>query len=84
MEYLRNKKAGLNFTLQDDLEVGIVLLGTEVKSVKAQHGSLNGSHVTMLNGELVLLIFQPGRRRMSHRASTPIARVRCSRTRNSS
>ena len=55
MEYLRNKKSGLNYTLQDDLEVGIVLLGTEVKSVKAQHGSLNGSHVTMLNGELVLL-----------------------------
>jgi SsrA-binding protein len=55
MEYLRNKKAGLNYTLQDDLEVGIVLQGTEVKSVKAQHGSLNGSHVTILNGELVLL-----------------------------
>jgi SsrA-binding protein len=55
MEYLRNKKAGLNFILQDTLEVGIALQGTEVKSVKAQHGSLNGSHVTLLNGELVLL-----------------------------
>jgi SsrA-binding protein len=55
MEYLRNKKVGLNFTLEDTIEAGIQLLGTEVKSVKAQHGSLNGSHVTLLNGDLVLL-----------------------------
>src|ERR1700733_13643816 len=47
MEYLRNKKAGLNFTLEDTIETGIQLIGTEVKSVKAQHGSLNGSHVTI-------------------------------------
>ncbi len=55
MEYLRNKKASLNFTLQETMETGIELLGTEVKSVKAQHGSLTGSHVTLLNGELWLL-----------------------------
>jgi len=55
MEYLRNKKAGLNFTLEDTMETGVVLLGTEVKSVKAQHGSLTGSHVMILNGDLVLL-----------------------------
>lgn len=55
MEYLRNKKAGLNYTLEGTIETGIQLLGTEVKSVKAQHGSLSGSHVTIINGELVLL-----------------------------
>jgi SsrA-binding protein len=55
MEYLRNKKAGLNYTLEETIETGIALLGTEVKSVKAQHGSLTGSHVTIVNGELVLL-----------------------------
>ncbi|MDB5188563.1 MAG: SsrA-binding protein SsrA-binding protein [Candidatus Nomurabacteria bacterium] len=55
MEYLRNKKAGLNYTLEETIEAGIQLLGTEVKSVKAQHGSLNGSHVAIINDELVLL-----------------------------
>jgi len=55
MEYLRNKKAGLNYSLEETIETGIQLLGTEVKSVKAQHGSLSGSHVTIINGELVLL-----------------------------
>lgn len=55
MEYLRNKKAGLNFTLEDTFETGIALIGQEVKSVKAQHGSLSGSHVTIINGDLVLL-----------------------------
>ncbi len=55
MEYVRNKKAGFDFSIQDTIETGIELLGTEVKSLKAQHGSLNGSHVTLLNGELYLL-----------------------------
>lgn len=55
MEYLRNKKAGLHYTLEETIEVGIELLGTEVKSIKAGHGSLSGSHVTLLGGELMLL-----------------------------
>lgn len=55
MEYLHNKKVGFEYAIQDTIEVGIELLGTEVKSVKAQHGSLAGSYVTILNGELYLL-----------------------------
>ena len=55
MDYLRNKKATLDYSIDDTLDVGVQLLGTEVKSVKAQHGSLTGSHVTILNGELILL-----------------------------
>ena len=55
MEYVRNKKAGFDYQIQDMIETGIELLGTEVKSVKAQHGSLAGSYVTLLGGELYLL-----------------------------
>ncbi len=55
MEYVRNKKATFDFALQDTIETGIELLGTEVKSIKAQHGSLSGSHVTLIGGELYLL-----------------------------
>lgn len=55
MEYLRNKKAGLNYSLEDTIETGLQLLGTEVKSIKAHHGSLSGSHVAIIGGDLVLL-----------------------------
>jgi SsrA-binding protein len=55
MEYLKNRKATLDYKIEDTMETGVQLLGTEVKSVRAGHGSLAGSHVTVLNGELVLL-----------------------------
>ncbi len=54
-EYLRNKKATFNFELRDTYECGVELLGTEVKSVKHHHGSLTGSYVSVLGGELYLL-----------------------------
>jgi len=55
MEYVRNKKASFDFEFQETLEVGIELLGTEVKSVKANHGSLSGAYVQVVAGELYLL-----------------------------
>jgi len=54
-EYLRNKKATFDYELRDTYECGVELLGTEVKSVKHHHGSLTGSYVGMLGGELYLL-----------------------------
>lgn len=55
MEYLRNKKATFDYHLEDTLEAGIKLIGTEVKSLKAQHGGLSGAYVAMVDGRLVLL-----------------------------
>jgi SsrA-binding protein len=55
MEYLRNKKATFDYQLEDSYECGIELLGTEVKSVKHNHGSLSGAYVSVLGGELYLL-----------------------------
>ena len=55
MEYLRNKKATFDYHLDDTYECGVSLLGTEVKSVKAHHGSLSGAYVSIIDGELVLL-----------------------------
>ncbi len=54
-EYLRNKKATFDYSLEDTYECGIELLGTEVKSIKGHHGSLTGSYVAVLGGELYLL-----------------------------
>lgn len=55
MEYVRNKKASFDYSFEKTIESGIELLGTEVKSVKANHGSLNGAYVQVVAGELYLL-----------------------------
>ncbi len=55
MEYLRNKKATFDYVLIETIEAGIKLLGTEVKSLKQHHGSLNAAYIGVVDGELVLL-----------------------------
>ncbi len=55
MEYLRNKKATFDYQLEESIEVGLELLGTEVKSIKAHHGSLSGAYIIIIDGHLVLL-----------------------------
>lgn len=54
-EYLRNKKATFDYSLEESYECGVELLGTEVKSIKNHHGSLTGAYVSLLGGELYLL-----------------------------
>ena len=50
-----NKKAKFEYTLHDEFVAGVVLLGHEVKSVRLGHGSLTGSFVQLLEGELFLV-----------------------------
>lgn len=49
-----NKRAIFDYDLQEKLEAGLQLLGTEVKSVRAGHMSLRGAFVTIHNDELFL------------------------------
>jgi SsrA-binding protein len=51
---LENKKAHFNYTLEERLECGVVLLGTEVKSIKAKAFNFNDSYVSLRKGKLVL------------------------------
>ena len=44
-----NKRAMFDFEILETFEAGLVLLGTEVKSVRAGHMSLRGSFVTIHN-----------------------------------
>ncbi len=55
MSLIENKKASFDYTFLDTYEAGIELLGTEVKSLRAHHGSLSGAYVATVGGELVLL-----------------------------
>lgn len=52
---LVNKKASFNYFLSDFLEAGLVLFGTEIKSIKAHNVSLNDSYIIFKNHEAYLL-----------------------------
>ncbi len=50
-----NRKAYHNFHIQDSVEAGISLTGTEIKSIRAGKTSLSDAYVRPENGELWLL-----------------------------
>ncbi len=52
-----NKKARRNFTILETFEAGIVLVGTEVKSLRAGKASMNESYAKIDQGEVWLLQF---------------------------
>jgi SsrA-binding protein len=50
-----NRAAGHNYFLEDKLEAGIALTGSEVKSVRAGRANLKDSYALLKDGELWLL-----------------------------
>lgn len=52
---VENKKVRLDYELLDNYECGIELFGYEVKSLRAKHGSLEGSHVIIRGSEAYLM-----------------------------
>lgn len=55
VDYAKNKKATFDFELLDRYEAGVVLLGTEVKSIRKGQGKLEGAHVIVRGGEAYLV-----------------------------
>ena len=53
--FAENRKARHDYTVLETIECGIVLTGTEVKSVRHGSVSLSGSYAAVLGGELWLL-----------------------------
>ena len=53
----KNKKAYFNYEIIEELECGISLQGTEVKSVREGRCSFSDSYIVPKNGELVLIGF---------------------------
>ena len=53
-----NRKARYLYTIEDSLECGIELAGTEVKSMKSAHFSFTDAFVEVRNGELWMRNFQ--------------------------
>lgn len=50
-----NRRARFNYAIEDDLEAGIILVGSEVKSLRQGHANIAESYATVENGELWLV-----------------------------
>ena len=50
-----NRKAFRDYSIQDTYEAGIVLVGTEIKSVRSGKVNLRDSYATIRNGEVWLI-----------------------------
>jgi SsrA-binding protein len=50
-----NRRARFDFFIEDDLEAGIVLLGSEVKSLRTGQSNIADSYASVENGELWLI-----------------------------
>jgi SsrA-binding protein len=50
----RNPKAERNFEVEERIEAGMVLTGSEVKSLRAKHADLEGAYASFENRELYL------------------------------
>lgn len=55
MALISNKKAHLNYFIEDTLEAGVELFGYEVKSIKKSHGSLEAARVIIRGGEVFVV-----------------------------
>ena len=53
----KNKKAYFNYEMIEELECGIALVGTEVKSVREGRCSFSDSYITAKDGTLTLIGF---------------------------
>ena len=54
MEIL-NKKANYDYNIEDTIEAGIVLVGTEIKSIREGSANLKDSYAIIRNNEIFLL-----------------------------
>lgn len=52
---INNKKAYFNYFVEDDVEAGIVLTGTEIKSVRNSSVNIKDSYIRIKNNEVFII-----------------------------
>lgn len=50
-----NRRAAMKYTVDERIEVGVVLTGSEVKSLRSGRMELNDTYAMVLNGQLTLV-----------------------------
>jgi SsrA-binding protein len=63
----QNRRARHDYFIEDTVEAGIVLAGTEVKSLRTGQASINEAYATELDGELFLVNAHIPEYRQAHR-----------------
>ena len=52
---IKNKKAHYNYEIEEEIEAGIMLLGSEVKSIRAAQATINEAYIAEIKGEFFLV-----------------------------
>ncbi|MFD2147311.1 SsrA-binding protein SmpB [Mucilaginibacter antarcticus] len=52
--YIKNKKAYFEYTILDKYVAGVKLLGTEIKSIRANKANINDAFCTFIGGQLYI------------------------------
>ena len=52
---INNRKANYNYQIIDKIEAGIVLTGTEIKSLRSGKANIKDSYATVKNGDVFLI-----------------------------
>lgn len=52
---IKNRKASFDYEIEEKIEVGIALTGTEIKSIREGKANLKDSYAIIKNGEVFLL-----------------------------
>ena len=52
---IKNKKAYFNYFIEDEIETGIALMGTEIKSVRKGSVNIKDSYIRIKNGEVFVI-----------------------------
>ena len=52
---INNRKAKFDYNIEETIEAGIVLTGTEIKSIRLGKANLKDSYAVIKNGEVLLL-----------------------------
>ena len=52
---IRNKKAGFDYFIEEEIECGIVLKGTEIKSIRKGQANIKDCYAIVKNNEVFLL-----------------------------
>jgi SsrA-binding protein len=50
-----NRKAHFNYTIEDEIEAGIMLLGSEVKSIREGKATINEAYISEIKGEIFMI-----------------------------
>jgi SsrA-binding protein len=72
----RNKRATFNYHIEDRYEAGVTLLGSEVKSIRAGHVSVNEAYAQFVGDELYMLDSHINEYPWSHQFNHPPRRAR--------